>query len=98
MVYSVCKNFLINFVIILGMNVNQRELRQHIEFEPATYYAAFSAELEASAYPMWALVSHLKDESTLEYSKTVLSACISALQDWFKAIDFRQPRMVSMFL
>ena len=43
-----------------GMNVNIREMESHIEFEPNTYYAAFSAELEASASPMWALVHHLK--------------------------------------
>lgn len=36
-----------------GMNVNSREMNQHIEYEPTTYYAAFSAELEASASPMW---------------------------------------------
>lgn len=43
-----------------GMNVNEREMKDHVEFEPNTYYAAFAAELEASATPMWALISHLK--------------------------------------
>ncbi|KAL0268005.1 UNVERIFIED_CONTAM: hypothetical protein PYX00_010107 [Menopon gallinae] len=76
-----------------GMNVNQRELCQHVEFEPTTYYAAFSAELEASAYPMWSLVSHLKDESTLHLTKNVLKGCIAALQEWFDAINFTQPVM-----
>lgn len=47
------------------MNVNQRELKSHVEFESNTYYAAFSAELEASATPMWALISHLKNEVSL---------------------------------
>ncbi|CAG9863571.1 unnamed protein product [Phyllotreta striolata] len=71
-----------------GMNVNQRELNQHIEFEPNTYYAAFSAELEASAYPMWALISHLTDPSTAHLSKRVLDACLSELRDWFQAISY----------
>ncbi|EEB17463.1 ubiquitin ligase E3, putative [Pediculus humanus corporis] len=76
-----------------GMNVNRRELYQHVEFEPSAYYAAFSVELEGSAYPLWALVSHLKDSSTLHLTKNILNGCISALQDWFDAINFTQPVM-----
>lgn len=76
------------------MNVNQRELTQHVEFEPNTYYAAFSAELEASAYPMWALVSHLTDNSTVDLTKRVLTSCLAALQDWLDAINFTNPSMV----
>ncbi|XP_044728240.1 E3 ubiquitin-protein ligase Ubr3 [Chrysoperla carnea] len=71
-----------------GMNVNIRELDHHVEFEPNTYYAAFSAELEASAYPMWALVSHLVDSSTVEYTKRVLNSCLTALQEWLDAVSF----------
>ncbi|KAG5894132.1 hypothetical protein JTB14_004070 [Gonioctena quinquepunctata] len=74
-----------------GMNVNQRELNQHIEFEPNTYYAAFSAELEASAYPMWALVSHLTDSWTAALTRRVLSACLNELRDWLEAIAFTSP-------
>jgi E3 ubiquitin-protein ligase UBR3 len=40
------------------MNLNIRELSQHVEYEPDTYYAAFSAELEISASPMWSLINH----------------------------------------
>lgn len=82
----------------LGMNVNQRELNQHVEFEPNTYYAAFSAELEASAYPMWALVSHLTDSSTASLTRRVLSACLTALLDWLDAINFTSPNVVSTYL
>ncbi|VEN36567.1 unnamed protein product [Callosobruchus maculatus] len=74
-----------------GMNVNQRELNQHIEFEPNTYYAAFSAELEASAYPMWALVSHLTDSTTAALTKRVLSACLTEINNWLEAINFTTP-------
>lgn len=78
------------------MNVNQREMNQHIEFEPTTYYAAFSAELEASAYPMWALVSHLVDESTAPLTKRVLAACLNELRGWLEAISFTNPSAVSI--
>uniref|UniRef100_A0A1B6CS83 E3 ubiquitin-protein ligase n=1 Tax=Clastoptera arizonana TaxID=38151 RepID=A0A1B6CS83_9HEMI len=76
-----------------GMNVNQREMSLHVEFEPNTYYAAFSAELEASAYPMWALLSHLQDNSSLGLTKRVLTSCLSALQDWLDAINMNVPNV-----
>ena len=77
-----------------GMNVNVREMESHIEFEPNTYYAAFSAELEASASPMWALVSHLKDASTRQLTLNVIKQCLAALKDWFDAIYFSRPDQV----
>ncbi|CAK9812220.1 E3 ubiquitin-protein ligase UBR3 [Anthophora quadrimaculata] len=74
-----------------GMNVNQRELNEHVEYESNTYYAAFSAELEASAYPMWALVSHLRGPESVAFTRRVLSFCLTALQDWLDAIHFTHP-------
>lgn len=79
------------------MNVNQRELNQHVEFEPNTYYAAFSAELEASAYPMWTLVSHLTDTTTVDLTKRVLTSCLSALMEWLDAVHFTNPKAVSKY-
>ena len=77
-----------------GMNVNVREMESHIEFEPNTYYAAFSAELEASASPMWALVSHLKDSSSRQLTLNVIKQCLTAIKDWFDAIYFLRPDQV----
>lgn len=75
--------------------MNQREMNQHIEFEPTTYYAAFSAELEASASPMWALVSHLKDASTAHLTKNLLWHCKRQLRRWLENVKFGQ-HMVSI--
>jgi len=47
---------------LTGMNVNIRELNQHVVYEPESYYAAFSAELEICASIMWSLVAHLNDK------------------------------------
>ena len=80
-----------------GMNVNVREMESHIEFEPNTYYAAFSAELEASASPMWALVSHLKDSGTRQLTLNVIKQCLAAIKDWFNAIYFLRPDQVDAF-
>jgi len=44
------------------MNVNVRELMEHVEYEPEFYYAAFSAELEICSSTMWSLLIHLNDE------------------------------------
>ncbi|XP_016020870.1 E3 ubiquitin-protein ligase UBR3 isoform X9 [Rousettus aegyptiacus] len=95
---SVAKRFLedhgllvtwMNFVSFFqGMNLNKRELNEHVEFESQTYYAAFAAELEACAQPMWGLLSHCKVRETQEYTRNVVRYCIEALQDWFDAINF----------
>ncbi|XP_077304089.1 E3 ubiquitin-protein ligase UBR3 isoform X2 [Lithobates pipiens] len=95
---SVAKKFLedhgllvtwMNFVSFFqGMNLNKRELSEHVEFESQTYYAAFAAELEACAQPMWGLLSHCKVRETQEYTRNVVRYCLEALQDWFDAINF----------
>lgn len=72
-----------------GMNLNTRELSQHVEFEPDTYYAAFSAELEISASPMWSLLMHCQTPETKHFVLDVIKAALVALQDWFDAINFR---------
>jgi len=78
-----------NFVSFFqGMNLNKRELNEHVEFESQTYYAAFAAELEACAQPMWGLLSHCKVRETQEYTRNVVRYCLEALQDWFDAINF----------
>ncbi|XP_063285782.1 E3 ubiquitin-protein ligase UBR3 isoform X4 [Pelobates fuscus] len=95
---SVAKKFLedhdllvtwMNFVSFFqGMNLNKKELSEHVEFESQTYYAAFAAELEACAQPMWGLLSHCKVRETQEYTRNVVRYCLEALQDWFDAINF----------
>uniref|UniRef100_A0A672J6D9 E3 ubiquitin-protein ligase n=1 Tax=Salarias fasciatus TaxID=181472 RepID=A0A672J6D9_SALFA len=71
-----------------GMNLNKRELNEHVEFESQTYYAAFAAELEACAQPMWGLLTHCKVKETQEYTKTVVRYCLKTLQMWFDTICF----------
>ena len=46
----------------LGMNVNERALNQHIEYESQAYLYAFTIELEISAAAMWCFVSHLNTD------------------------------------
>lgn len=52
---------------VIGMNLNKRELNEHVEFESQTYYAAFAAELEACAQPMWGLLTHCKVKVSLTH-------------------------------
>ncbi|XP_041366438.1 E3 ubiquitin-protein ligase UBR3-like [Gigantopelta aegis] len=70
-----------------GMNLNQRVLTQHVEFESDTYYAAFSAELEISASPMWSLLSHCSGQENSYHILRMIAAAQIALQDWFTAIN-----------
>lgn len=41
------------------MNVNERILTEHIEYEPQAYMYAFTIELEISAAAMWCFINHL---------------------------------------
>jgi E3 ubiquitin-protein ligase UBR3 len=75
------------------MNVNIRETTSHVEFEPSSYYAAFSCELEASAYPMWSIISHLKGNNYADLSKKIMNYLITCLQDWLDAVNFCMPRI-----
>lgn len=79
--------------MLQGMNVNIREMSSHVEFEPSSYYAAFSCELEASAYPMWSIISHLKDSSYAELSKKIMNYLINYLQEFFDGVNFQSPRI-----
>ncbi|KAM9486778.1 E3 ubiquitin-protein ligase ubr3 isoform 1-T1 [Clarias gariepinus] len=95
---SVAKRFLEDHSLLMlwmsfvsffqGMNLNKRELNEHVEFESQTYYAAFAAELEACAQPMWGLLTHCKVKETQDYTKTVARYCLETLQIWFDAIGF----------
>ena len=102
------------------MNLNRLVLGDHVEFEANTYYASFTAELEAAAIPMWALVreerhlvtnscinsnysfsslqvSHLKDEKTRDYTANVLKYCLAAIREWWGAIHYDSPKIVSSY-
>lgn len=76
--------------MLQGMNVNVRETGSHIEYEPSSYYAAFSCELEASAYPMWSIISHLNDGTHAELAKKIMRYCINYLKRWLMEINFQQ--------
>jgi len=56
---------------MIGMNRNERELLEHVEYEPEFYYAAFSAELEICSSTMWSLLVHLNDEVMVIVAFTV---------------------------
>lgn len=79
--------------MLQGMNVNERETGTHVEYEPGSYYAAFSCELEASAYPMWSIISHLKDSTHTGLAKIILRFCITYLEQWLNAIVLSQPKI-----
>ena len=78
-----------------GMNQNVRICGSHIEFEPSTYYASFSGELEASASPMWAMVSHIKPDTNRKLSKNIISQVVRAIREWMESIGFSRPEHVS---
>ncbi|XP_063964911.1 E3 ubiquitin-protein ligase ubr3-like isoform X1 [Lytechinus pictus] len=72
------------------MNLNVRELSQHVEFESNTYSTAFSAEIEACAAPMWQMTVHCKDLNASNFTFGMLLACLKELCHWLA--DSRLPR------
>lgn len=77
--------------LLQGMNVNVRETGSHIEFEPSSYYAAFSCELEAAAYPMWSVLGHLVSPAQAPLARRVVSAALTALQEWLRRVGPSPP-------
>ncbi|KAG7308930.1 E3 ubiquitin-protein ligase ubr3, partial [Plutella xylostella] len=79
--------------MLQGMNVNVREVGGHIEFEPSSYYAAFSCELEAAAYPMWSVLGHLTSPEQAPLARRLISAALTYLQEWLDAVHFTTPTL-----
>ena len=79
------------------MNLNERLVNSHVEFEPNTYYASVSGELEASASPMWALVSHIKTAETRGLAENCIRHCLTAIKEWFQTINFMGTESVRIF-
>uniref|UniRef100_A0AAX7TK50 E3 ubiquitin-protein ligase n=1 Tax=Astatotilapia calliptera TaxID=8154 RepID=A0AAX7TK50_ASTCA len=99
---SVAKKFLEDHALLMlwmsfvsffqGMNLNKRELNEHVEFESQTYYAAFAAELEACAQPMWGLLTHCKVKVSLTHR---INGTCNTLKLWF---DTPAPNQVTFHL
>lgn len=75
------------------MNVNVRETSSHIEFEPSSYYAAFSCELEAAAYPMWSVLGHLTAPRHRPLAARIMAAALACLKEWLDAVHVTAPTM-----
>lgn len=60
------------------MNVNERILNQHVEYEPQAYVYAFTIELEICAAAMWCFVNHL-NVNVREYSRQTIVSDESSL-------------------
>lgn len=75
-------------LLLIGMNLNKRELNEHVEFESQTYYAAFAAELEACAQPMWGLLTHCKVKvSTVSADIISVHGCRCAVVNGYCACE-----------
>ncbi|CAH1789984.1 unnamed protein product, partial [Owenia fusiformis] len=72
-----------------AMNMNQRELNQHVQYEPDVYYSSFSAELEICSSPMWHMLVHCKQQDSVPWVRKVLSTAIHALVHWADSIGVK---------
>lgn len=77
--------------MLQGMNVNERQIGNHVQNDRNEYFAAFSCELEASAYTMWSIISHLNDSTHADLAKNMMKYCIKYLQDWLNEVFMFTP-------
>lgn len=71
-----------------GMNVNERVLIEHIEYEPRAYMYAFTIELEISAAAMWCFVNHFNSNFSREKLINVIKQIIENINDWLQSLNF----------
>jgi len=71
---------------LTGMNLNSRKLMRHVEFEPNTYYTAFSVELEAASSPLWSFINACTALKNVQCVQNMISGSVEALERWYKKV------------
>ncbi|UJR15883.1 hypothetical protein I4U23_002808 [Adineta vaga] len=72
-----------------GMNVNERIINHHVEYEPQGYMYAFTIELEICAAAMWCFINHLKPNYSSEKLIAVIKQIIESINDWMQSLNFQ---------
>ncbi|CAF0813761.1 unnamed protein product [Adineta ricciae] len=72
-----------------GMNVNERIIGHHIEYEPQAYMYAFTIELEISAAAMWCFINHLKADYPEEKFIAIIKQILMSINDWLESLNFQ---------
>ncbi|CAF0827696.1 unnamed protein product [Adineta steineri] len=72
-----------------GMNINERILNEHVEYEPQAYMYAFTIELEISAAAMWCFVNHLKPTYSSDNVISIIKQIIDSINDWLQSLNFQ---------
>eukprot|EP00795_Rhopilema_esculentum_P014545 gene14545-5613_t len=85
--------------LLTGMNVNNRRIASHIQFEPRTYITSFSVEFESVAAVVWELLrgcEKLKEEND-RYVLKLIKATENALRDWYNFVPVRPSKSTATF-
>ena len=72
-----------------AMNLNQRELHTHVQYDQPTYFSSFSAELEFCSSIAWSFIQHLNSESTLNLSLKCIKLIEKTLFKWLDIIGIK---------
>ncbi|XP_015779823.1 PREDICTED: E3 ubiquitin-protein ligase UBR3-like [Acropora digitifera] len=78
--------------IYLGVNLNLRKVLRHVEFEPNTYYTAFSVELEAASAPLWSFINACKSMKNVQCVQNMISGTVEALERWYSRVSIKPQR------
>ncbi|XP_068671556.1 E3 ubiquitin-protein ligase ubr3-like isoform X2 [Montipora foliosa] len=77
---------------LTGMNLNLRKLLRHVEFEPNTYYTAFSVELEAASSPLWSFINACTALGNVQCVQNMISESVEALERWYNRVSAKPQR------
>lgn len=69
-----------------SMNLNERQLFSHIQYDQPTYFSSFSAELEFCSSITWSFIQHLTSEQTLDITLNSIKLIEKCLFRWFMII------------
>ena len=71
------------------MNLNEREIHTHIQYDQPAYFSSFSAELEICSSIFWSFIQHLDNESTLNVSLKYIKLIENFLFKWLETIGLK---------
>jgi len=77
---------------LTGVNLNLRKVLRHVEFEPNTYYTAFSVELEAASAPLWSFINACKSMKNVQCVQNMVSGTVEALERWYSRVSIKPQR------
>ncbi len=70
-----------------AMNLNKRQLYEHVQYENPTYFTSFATEIEFCSTILWSFLQHLASEEELCISIKVINKLLILLDRWHDSVN-----------